>query len=190
MPHFSRLTDIVTCNLTEILDSSADPVTTLREILMEMEEGIAACRRTVSTSARNAQRLNQEIADHQAQIQTWMDAARDALGDGHENDARTALSRKVELDGLVEALRPELDAAESTQQHMLRIQKALEARHADAARRLLTLQGGPTSVDATLNLQEPGNVFPDPAAESAIEGDRRRQVDAALEELRRQLGKS
>ena len=35
MPYFSRLTDIVTCSLTEILDSSDDPQTTLKEVLEE-----------------------------------------------------------------------------------------------------------------------------------------------------------
>ena len=37
MPYFSRLTDIVTCNLTEILITAENPAVTLREILYEME---------------------------------------------------------------------------------------------------------------------------------------------------------
>ena len=37
MPHFSRLTDIITCNLTVILNESSDPAITLREIIDENE---------------------------------------------------------------------------------------------------------------------------------------------------------
>ena len=57
MPHFSRLTDIITCSLTEILAAAAEPAVTLQEIMEEMNEGLAACRRNVRTSIGNSERL-------------------------------------------------------------------------------------------------------------------------------------
>ena len=62
MPHFSRLTDIITCSFTEILDESDDPAQTLAEIIDEMNEGLGACRKNVRTSMTNAERLQREIA--------------------------------------------------------------------------------------------------------------------------------
>lgn len=63
MPHFSRLTDIITCSLTEILDTAVNPAVTLHEIIGEMNEGLAACRRNVQSSTGNGERLKREIAD-------------------------------------------------------------------------------------------------------------------------------
>ena len=74
MPHFSRLTDIVTCSLTEILEVSEDPQTTLREVILEMEEGLASARRVATTSEQNRDRLKSEIADrseeHTSELQS------------------------------------------------------------------------------------------------------------------------
>ena len=51
MPYFSRLTDIVTCSLTEIMESADDPAATLKEVIDEMAEGLAAARRTATHSS-------------------------------------------------------------------------------------------------------------------------------------------
>ena len=180
MPHFSRLTDIITCSLTGILKSSADPEKTLREIIDEMNEGLAACRRNVRTSTTNAARLQQEIADYESQITKWKDRAKQSLSEGDEDGARDALRRKVEVEDLIAGLRPELEAATSASQHMLRIQKALEARHAEAIRRMEELTGETPSP----------RLESETAAVSASAASQQRasEVEAELEALKRELG--
>lgn len=180
MPHFSRLTDIVTCNLTDILNSSEDPTTTLREIIAEMEEGLAACRRSVRTSGNNFQRLKREIDQYQQQIDDWFNVAKQHLSAGDETNARNALTRKVELEGLVEGLIPEMEAANSTCQHMHRIQKALEARQSDAARRLSELTGDA----AEIPLESETAIH----AANAAAQEKQVEIDAELDALRRELG--
>jgi phage shock protein A len=179
MAHFSRLTDIVTCNLTEILDAAADPVQTLREILVEMDEGIAACRRTVRTSGNNHDRLAGEIHDHETQVSEWLQRAREALAARDESAARDCVARKVELEGLIAALRPEMEAAAGTRRNMLRIQQALEARSADAQRRLAVLVGTAPAVSEV----------PPPSMAIPVEQDtlRQQQIDEQLEQLKQQL---
>ena len=135
MPHFSRLTDIVTCSLTEIINSAEDPAVTLQEVIAEMEEGLAACRRTVRTSQSNMSRLEREIAASTDLVASWTETAKQKLGDGDEQAARDALSRKVEQEHLIAGLLPEKEAAETTWQNMLRIQKALEAGALDFVRK-------------------------------------------------------
>lgn len=124
MPHFSRLTDIITCSLTEILNAATNPTGTLQEIIGEMHEGLDACRRNVQTSSTIGERLKREIMDSETQIDVWKDRARQSLADGDDAAARNSLSRKVEIEDLIAGLRPELDAAVSAAQHMFRIQKA------------------------------------------------------------------
>lgn len=180
MPHFSRLTDIVTCSLTEILDESEDPQTTLREVIEEMEEGLSSARRVARTSAANRDRLQSDIDGHAGQMTQWVEKAKTELGAGNETAARDALTRKVEIEDLIDGLRPELEAAESNYQNMLRIQKALEARHSEAQRRLADLTGQPTEV----RLESETAVH----AIAQSQQEKSSEVEAELEALRKELG--
>lgn len=180
MPHFSRLTDIITCSITEILNSSADPAQTLREIIDEMNEGLSACRRNVRTSASNGERLKREIADYEAQIKEWKDKARQFLAVDNEEGARDSLRRKVEVEDLIAGLRPELEAASATWKNMLRIQKALEARQAEAVRKMEEMTG-----------QLPEQPLESETAvmsATAASSERAIEVEAELEALKRELG--
>ena len=179
MPHFSRLTDIITCSLTEILNAAADPATTLQEIIGEMNEGLAACRRNVRTSTDSGERLKREIADSETQVVDWKYRAKQNLADSNEDAARNSLRRKVEVEDLIAGLRPELDAATSASQHMLRIQKALEARHCEALRKMEELTGQPASI---LMGSETAIL-----SASAASQKRSSAVEAELEALRREM---
>ena len=179
MPHFSRLTDIITCSLTELITAAVNPAVTLQEIIGEMNEGLAACRRNVQTSTDNGERLKREISDYEAQIVVWKDRARQNLAEGDEDAARNSLRRKVEIVDLIAGLRPELEAAVSASQHMLRIQKALEARHSEALRFLEELTGQPPAIP----LESETAILSSTAATQK----RSSVVEAELEALRREL---
>lgn len=180
MPHFSRLTDIVTCSLTEILEASDDPATTLREVVEEMEEGLTSARRVAQTSGSNRDRLQKEITAHTTQMNDWLAKAKAALSNGDESAARDALTRKVEIEDLIEGLTPELEAANTTWQNMLRIQKALEARHAEAIRRMTDLTGEAPSV--------PRESETAAHAITQSQQEKSTEVEAELQALRKQLG--
>ena len=179
MPHFSRLTDIITCSLTEILAAAAEPAVTLQEIMEEMNEGLAACRRNVRTSIGNSERLKREIAEYETQVVVWKDRAKQNLASSDEDAARNSLRRKVEVEDLIAGLRPELDAAVSASQHMLRIQKALEARIAEAVRKLEELTGQTSAI----RLESETAVHSAVAASQQLSS----AVEAELEALRREM---
>ncbi len=180
MPYFTRLTDIVTCSLTEILDGAEDPELTLREVIQEMEEGLSGARRSARTADASRTRIQREIDEHSTQVAEWVDRARTALEDGREDDAREALTRKVEIEDLLEGLKPELSAAVKTHEHMLRIQKALEARHSEAQRRLSALTG---SVSET-GLESETAIH----AVTQSQQEKQNEVEAELAALKKQLG--
>lgn len=179
MPHFSRLTDIVTCSLSEILESSDDPQATLQEVLAEMEEGLASARRVARTSRTNRDRLEKEIASHTAQMNDWLSRAKASLTDGDESAAREALTRKVEVEDLIDGLKPELEASDSNYRNMLRIQKALEARYSEAVRRMAELTGKP----AEIRLESETAVH----AITQSQQEKSSEVEAELAELRKQM---
>lgn len=179
MPHFSRLTDIVTCSLTEILELSDDPQSTLKEVIQEMKEGLTSARRVVKTSGANRDRLRAEIEQHSAQVGIWVEKAKSSLTGGDENGARQALTRKVEVEDLLDGLKPELEAAESNYQNMLRIQKALEARYAEAERRMSELTGQPVDSRESESTAH---------AISQSQQEKSSEVEAELEALRKEIG--
>ena len=104
MNYFSRLTDIVTCNLNEMLAREADPAAALRKIIAEMEAGLAGARRSVATASTNEDRLGKELAELGQQADQLTEEARACLRAIDESAARLALIRKQEVADVIAGL--------------------------------------------------------------------------------------
>ncbi len=182
MNYFSRLTDIVTCNLTEILSQESDPQAAIQTIVREMEEGLAGARRSVATASGSVDRLQREIGEHQAQVGHWMEQAKLELQKGNEAGARTALLRKQEIEDLVAGLQQQHAAAIATRDHLQTMFRALEARLTEARRKQRQLELGLAEQAAQAELES--DLDPD-----FSEGERSRadQVEAELAALKKQL---
>ena len=146
MPYFSRLTEIVTCNLTALLDGAEDRQATLEEIIKEIQDGVTGAKRSVRTAENNVTRIECEISEQLIQSGEWMTKARDFLEKDREDLARNALSRKKEVENLIAGLEQQLNAAVSTRDHLKTTLHALEARLADAQRRRTTAPAGETEL--------------------------------------------
>jgi phage shock protein A len=178
MNYFSRLTDIVTCNLGEMLAREADPHAALRKIISEMEEGLAGARRSVATAIANEERLRREIAELGGQVDQLTDEAREALRNDDESAARVALIRKQEVVDVVAGLEQQHKAACATRDHLHTTLRALEARLSEARRRQEELQTSPTTTVGSSR-----------GASGVIEDDpRSRAIDDELAALKRELG--
>ncbi len=138
MPYFSRLTEIVTCNLTALLDGAEDRQATLEEIIKEIQEGITGAQRSVRTAGNRVTSIEAEIGEQCTQILEWTTKAKQALGNDRDDLARQALSRKKEVENLIAGLEQQLHAAVSTRDQLKTTLHALEARLADAQRRRTT----------------------------------------------------
>lgn len=183
MTYFSRLTDIVTCNLTHLLESASDPVQEIEQIIAEMKEGLAGANRSVKTAAANERAIQQELDEHQQQIFQWKESAKNALAMGDETEARNSLVRKQEIEDLKAGLEQQHQAAVATCAHLTTTLHALEARLAEARRKQVELaqQAGITEMPATESA--------DPAeSEPSITTSRSEQIDSELAELKRELG--
>ena len=135
MPFFSRLTDIVTCNLTDLLTNSDDPQATLQEIIDEMEQGLAGAQRSVQTAQKNKRALEEDLKDSQKQIADWDATALEQLNAGDENAARTSLYRKKEVTDIAAGFEQQVQVAHSTYESLMTTYRALEARLAEAKRK-------------------------------------------------------
>jgi len=177
MSYFSRLTDIVTCNLSDILAKEKDPSTALRRIVAEMEEGLSGARRSVKAAANNVSELEQELAELRAQIAQWVVRAKQSLADGDESAARAALSRKKEQEDLSAGLEQQLTSAIATHDQLKTTLRALEARLSDARRR--ESDEGET---ADQQVESPKS------SSSSTTADRSHEIDEELAALKRELG--
>lgn len=173
MPYFSRLTDIVTCNLTSILRTAEDPTAALDEIIFEIKEGIAGATRSVTSAERNVAQIETEIAEQRAQISHWLKLAEEALAAQDDHKARLSLQRKHEVEDLIAGLEHQLHAAVSTRDHLKTMRNALEARLADAKRR----RDGESPEDQSASS----------ASLAAPVDDRQSRIDAELEALRKSM---
>lgn len=180
MSYFSRLTDIVTCNLTQLLSDSPDPRAAIAEIIAEMEEGLAGAQRSVNTATASEQRFQHEINDHRQSIITWTNRAREQLAAGSEQEARQSLMRKREIEDLIAGLEQQHKAAAATKQHLATIQRALEARLAEAIRKRDDFGVEPIAPPNT------NGRFSVPAVRMI--DNRQTEIDAELEAMKRELG--
>ena len=142
MSYFTRLTDIVTCNLSELLDGESDPQAAIVQIVVEIERGVASADRSMTTASSTRERLRRERIDH------WNDQARNWLKTGDERQARLSLICKSEVEDLVAGLTQQLNAAIATCDHMSTTYRALQARLAEARRREQGLVQGATLAES------------------------------------------
>ena len=179
MSYFSRLTDIVTCNLTQLLAQAEDPHAAILEIIREMQEGLAGAQRSVNTAAASETRLQIEIDSHRALVDLWTGKAKEQIQSGVESEARQSLLRKREVEDLIAGLAQQHRAAVATRDHLATMQRALEARLAEAVRRRDTLgveiRDEPSSVPVWL-------AEPRPVAD-----DLDREIEAELAALKQEL---
>jgi phage shock protein A len=184
MAFFSRLTDIVTCNLTEILARAEDPRTTLEQIIHEMEQGIAGAQRSMKTASENEARIRREIDEQRRQVDYWIAQAREHLAANQEQLARLDLLRKHEVENLIAGLEMQHKAAAATREHLTTTFRALEARLADARRRLTALTSDFTPPAASYGLAPPLAIAADTPSSAGRVTD---VIDVELAALKREL---
>lgn len=178
MTYFSRLTDIVTCNLSSILADAEDPQAALQEIIFEMKEGVAGAERSVNTANMQVSRIEIEIGEQRTNVDAWMKSAQDALANQNEALARQSLERKHEVEDLIAGLEQQLEAAISTRDHLRTMLNALQARMADAIRRGRQADLDAESSTAIMEESEPTALSSD---------DRQSRIEAELNALRKQM---
>jgi phage shock protein A len=135
MNYFNRLTDIITCNLSELLHASDNKEHALDQILQEIGQGLHSAERSLGTAERNLKKIELELQENQTQMKHWETQAMSLIKSGKENEARTCLIRKKEAQYLDAGLTQQRDSALATRDHLMTTYRALQARLADAERR-------------------------------------------------------
>ena len=95
---FGRMTDIFKANVNEVLDSMEDPEKMVKQMVIEMEEGLTKATSAVAKAMANEQQLRRQQAQEQEQARQWEEKAAMAMKGGQVDLAKQALSKKIEYD--------------------------------------------------------------------------------------------
>lgn len=135
-----RFTLLVKSSLNALLDSIEDPERSLHQLVLDMEEELAAARHAAARAIAAEDRLRARIAGLREDSETWSRAAGPALATGHEEDARDCLRRAERAERQREALSRQLET-QSKDTGEVREQVARMSERLDHARaRLVLLQ--------------------------------------------------
>lgn len=181
MSYFSRLSDIISYKLDELLANASDPPAAMARIVSEIEEGLNGARRSVTAAGASEQRLRTELVERQGQAAFWGRKAREEMSAGNEDGARQSLLRRRETEDLVAGLEQQLAAATSTREHLTTTLRAIEARLAEAQRRQEQFLNPPP---ASAPQPRAAGISP---AELPPDRSRDPEIEAELELLRREL---
>lgn len=98
MGMLDRFTDIVKSNINDLLDRAEDPSKMIDQYLRDMTESLAEVKKETAGVMAEETRTKRLVDDNAADIAKYDALARKALEAGNEDDARTLLAKKQELD--------------------------------------------------------------------------------------------
>jgi phage shock protein A len=185
MTYYSRLSDIVSYRIEDLVAESPDRRGAISRIIAEIRDGLTGAQRSVAGAQKSVERLLGELSERQGQSELLNTEARQQLLSGNESAARQTLLRRRECLDLSAGIEQQLVAARSTHEHLQTILKAVEARLAEALRLQDELQTG-MRVFAAISPPPEKALSNNPQSETV----RMKLVEEDLLALRRELGRA
>jgi phage shock protein A len=136
---FKRINDIVSANLNDMVESWEEPEKMLKQAIREMEVSIEDSKRSVAKAMASEKMLGKELLENHRQADEWQRRAEQAVESGNDDLAKRALARKQEHEKVAAALSDQHTASQEAVVALRRQLEAMQAKLADAKRRLSTL---------------------------------------------------
>jgi phage shock protein A len=150
---FQHFNDIISANLNDMVDQSEDPETMLKQAAREMAAAITEARRDTARAMASEKLVGTELAESERQSRDWGKRAEQAVRAGDDSMARKALSRKQEHDKVSAALGDQTAAAAEVSQTLRRQLEAMQAKLAEATRRLAALVARQKAAEARAKVE-------------------------------------
>jgi phage shock protein A len=188
---FKRMSDIISANLNDMAEQYEDPEKMLKQAVYEMESSIDEARRNVARSMASEKVVAKELAENQRHATQWQSRAEAAVGAGDDQLARKALSRKQEYEKIVAALADQHVAAVEASTTLRRQLDGMQAKLAEAKRRLGTLSARQKAANVRAKMAL-GTIDPQLNEDAFAKFDRMREkvemAEAEAEALRELAG--
>lgn len=171
---FRRISDIVSANLHDMVENWEEPEKMLKQAIREMETAIEESRRSVAKAMAGEKLTAKELAENERQVAQWQQRAESAVAAGDDGLAKKALTRRREHESLVTALRDQSAAASEATTTLRRQFEAMQAKLADAKRRLGTLTARKKAADVRARISM-GKIDPTLNTDAFAKFDRLRE---------------
>ena len=139
MGFFTRVSDILSANINDLLDRMEDPEKMMKQLIREMEDAVQEAKNVLLKTIAHERLAEKEIAAHRKKIDEWQARAVEAVKQDRDDLARRALELKKESEAILAALEPELKAAAEGSAAMRTQLRAIRAKCQEAKRKQTTL---------------------------------------------------
>jgi len=136
---FSRISDIISANLNDMVEGLENPEKMLKQAVREMETTSEQAKQGTARTMADEKMITKELQKNRQEATAWSDRAETAVGDGNDELARKAIARKQEHQKLIAALEDQLAEAHEATGTLRRQLQGMQAKLAEAKRRLNTL---------------------------------------------------
>lgn len=151
---FQRIQDIIAANWNDLIEKYEDPEQMLRQAVREMEEAISAAKPDVAKAMANEKTTARELENNLREVEVWSERAATAVDNNDDDLARRAIARKQEYAKIVAALRDQHHAALDAVATLRRQLEGMQAKLAEAKRRLGTLSARKKAADARAKIAQ------------------------------------
>lgn len=153
MSFFSRVSDIINANVSDLLDRAEDPEKMVKMLIYEMEEQIGTAREGVAKAIAGEKKLEANLTKNRSEAQQWHSKAEAAIGRGDEELARKCLARKKEHERIAESLQPQWERARQTSDSLKSDLRRMEEKLDEAIRRRDSLVARQMAAEAQREVQ-------------------------------------
>ena len=135
MSIFSRVSDIISANVNDLVDRAEDPAKMVKMLIVEMEEHLEHARDGVAKAIAGEKRLEGTLKKNRTEADQWQAKAEAAVERGDEELARKCLSRKKEYEKIADSMQQQWETAHRASEILKEDYRRLEEKVEEARRR-------------------------------------------------------
>lgn len=113
-----RFSDIIKANVNDLLDKAENPSKMVDQYLRDLTKSLAEVKQETAGVMAEETRTRRMLDENEKEVQRYEELAKKALAAGNEDDARTFLAKKQQLDSKTESLTQTYAAAKENASKM------------------------------------------------------------------------
>ncbi len=131
----ARFKDIISANMNALIDKCEDPEKMINQYMRQMSKDLAEVKKETAAVMADEEKAKRKLSANKAQITKYTNLAKQALLAGNEEDAKTFIKKKQELEQNEVSLQQIYDVAASNALKMQQMHDKLKGDIAQLAAR-------------------------------------------------------
>lgn len=123
-----RVLTLLQANLNTVVEKAEDPEKVLRQLQLDMRNQLVQVKTQVATAIAESRKLQQRSQERQREANVWLKKAEQAVRQGNDDAARSALARYNEINRHAQRYQQQQQEQEQLVVRMLEVFRRLEAK--------------------------------------------------------------